>query len=506
VDDHGPSPSEHEKTERRLGDLIIGSLQPRSRRDIGATLAKLALGGPLTAAVDAEARKKGKKKPKPCPKGTKRCGKKCFNLQTDRRNCGHCGNVCGFSTVCENSSCVPGCTVCQSGCSFSTVTAAVSDAPEGATISVAPGVYDGDLVIRRDLTLQRCGQSGEVALRNTGTYTRTITVLAERTFRLEHVTVTRAADLGVGGGGIGNEGTTTIVDSRIHGCSFAPFDFLGGGIQNAGDLTVTDTIIRDNAAGGGGGIANLPSGRATLTGCEITGNEAVGAGGGIGNEGKLTAANCLIEGNESTGGSGGGIFNRDKLDLTGCTIRENHVLANGGGLYNFGAVTLEDCQITDNTSELWGGGFANSNPGASVTFVADCTISDNEAGENGGGIYNVIEGAVTFKANGGSTVSGNHAGINGGGYFADYHNTLTIEPGGASFTGNTAARGGGIYNRFHSTVHFEAEGGDVKGNTATAEGGGIFNSEGTVTLNGISVEDNIPDDCAGDTPIAGCGE
>jgi hypothetical protein len=68
--------------------------------------------GTLTAAltvIDAEARrKKKKKKSKACPQGTLRCGKQCVNVQTDRSNCGSCGNRCpAHSPNCEAGQCKP---------------------------------------------------------------------------------------------------------------------------------------------------------------------------------------------------------------------------------------------------------------------------------------------------------------------------------------------------------------------------------------------------------------
>lgn len=70
-----------------------------------AGLSAIATGLPL-----AEARRKKRKK---CKKGTSKCGKKCFNLQTDSANCGACGVVCS-----NGRSCSAGVCACPAGQSF----------------------------------------------------------------------------------------------------------------------------------------------------------------------------------------------------------------------------------------------------------------------------------------------------------------------------------------------------------------------------------------------------
>lgn len=92
-----------------------------------------------------------------------------------------------------------------------------------------------------------------------------------------------SGNLFLGGGGILNAGTLTIINSSIAGNS--TFDNNGGGgISNNGTLTVVNSTIAGNFAGlsnmfnqgecfGGGGIWN--SGKLTITSSSITGNKHI---------------------------------------------------------------------------------------------------------------------------------------------------------------------------------------------------------------------------------------
>lgn len=55
------------------------------------------------ARTSGAAKKEGKKKR--CKRGTKRCGKKCFNLQTSKTNCGRCNRRCQGELTCDDGAC-----------------------------------------------------------------------------------------------------------------------------------------------------------------------------------------------------------------------------------------------------------------------------------------------------------------------------------------------------------------------------------------------------------------
>ncbi|MCJ7738099.1 MAG: CSLREA domain-containing protein, partial [Anaerolineae bacterium] len=266
------------------------------------------------------------------------------------------------------------------------------------------------------------------------------------------------------GGGIYNTGTMTIFDSTIE---LNASDY-GGGIANEewledypATLDIENSVITNNTAERGGGLANVFLGTATVTDSLFTGNHATrnwdvglntyNRGGGILNwAADLTIIRSTITGNEArathaihpASGGGGGIAN-DVGDLTviDSTVSGNEAICDqklpgdpdlcgrGGGIVNAGGyATIVNSTISGNTTALLnsdhspylggggGGGFAHM-PQLSgttiycpVTVLDSVTITDN-TGAHGGGIntrwetrvgllYYVEEWRVGTNANG----------------------------------------------------------------------------------------------------------
>ncbi len=229
---------------------------------------------------------------------------------------------------------------------------------------------------------------------------------------------------GGAGGGLVNNGTTTITDCTISG------------------NTVTRTVTygyygQQYSSDQGGGVFN--SGTATLTDCTISGNTAFteiersgqdyntnyyfyGDGGGVFNSGTVTLTDCTVSGNDA-GSAGGGVDNSATANLTDCTISGN----DGDGMYNGGTATLTDTIGAGNTGGDFGG---PSNVSGSYNLI----------GTGGsGGLTNGVNGNIVLTSLTGLGLAplGNYGGPTqtmallpgspaiGAGVIADYPGTTT---------------------------------------------------------------------------------
>jgi hypothetical protein len=277
-----------------------------------------------------------------------------------------------------------------------------------------------------------------------------------------------------------NGGTLNVQNgSTIGGASANIATAYGGGIYNNGGTTIVDaSTVSANTAHFGGGIQNSGGGRLTVTNDSIIGGAGAGNtadyGGGIYNtDGTTTVDGSIVSAN--TADDGGGIYNTATLTVTnGSTIggaSANIATGDGGGIYNWssGTTTMDASTISNNTADYDGGGIYNN---GGTTTVNASIVSNNTADYDGGGIYN--NGGTTTVD--GSTVSNNTADWYGGGIYNS--GTLTVTNGsiiGGASAGNTASDGGGIYNSGGTTT---VDGSTVSANTASDEGGGIYNSGG----------------------------
>ena len=140
-------------------------------------------------------------------------------------------------------------------------------------------------------------------------------------------------------------GTMTITGTT------AGLTLSGGGAScvfevDAGvNASISGLTITGGSAITGGGLYN--QGTTTLTDCTISGNSAEDSGGGLGGDGATTLYNCTISGNSAT--DGGGLVIGGTASLTDCTVSGNYADANGGGLYNKGTATLQDTIVAQNT-------------------------------------------------------------------------------------------------------------------------------------------------------------
>jgi uncharacterized delta-60 repeat protein len=164
-------------------------------------------------------------------------------------------------------------------------------------------------------------------------------------------------------------------------------------INNAGTLTINGlgaNILTIDGGAGTNRIFYANNATVTISGITLTGGN--GTGGGIsGNggaiyalEGFLTLDSVYVTGNTAIG-YGGGVFNFfGNSNIINSTISDNTAVE-GGGIGNIlGFLTIVNSTIVSNTSTYSGGGIYTDSGNATLRNV---TIANNTA-QIGGGIYN----------------------------------------------------------------------------------------------------------------------
>jgi hypothetical protein len=283
-------------------------------------------------------------------------------------------------------------------------------------------------------------------------------------------------------------------------------------------LTLQDCIVAANQADStgapgsfGGGIA-VSSGDLNLINCQVINNQMLGLdgmGGGIavGNAGpgNLSITSSLIANN--TAAAGGGIAlstTAGNLSVTGSTITSNRATstsAGGGGVFvaSRGAVTLDNDTLTANQSLQGAGGgldvavvLGETTAGAASNTVSvqDCTISGNSASSSGAGINDVGTATLTIT---GSLVTlnqstGTASNASGGGVYYAGSGVVSITS--TLFSGNWAAgAGGGLL--VHSAGQALIQDSTFDGNLAGSSGGGVEDTAGTFTVTDTILRNNV---------------
>ena len=210
---------------------------------------------------------------------------------------------------------------------FPTIQGAIVGALKLDVVSVKPGVYDENIVMKdgievigsgADVTTIRASREGSaVAFQNISSG------------RLEGFTIT---------GGIGD--------------FFGRESRVGGGVYCGGSVvTISSCAISGNTASWGGGIC-------------------------VDKNSVLTLRECSIHGN--TAASGGGIFCYEncRVTLEQARVFENSAVQSGGGLCVTlaGFAVVKSCEIFRNTAS-WGGGIFGGT--LSSVEVVSCTVADN---------------------------------------------------------------------------------------------------------------------------------
>jgi hypothetical protein len=263
------------------------------------TLLSLAAAIGLGDRIGGAAKKRKKKK-------CKKCGpcKKC-NLQKGKCKPVAAGTPCGAGQQCFADGTCNTCDVCLGDCDFTSLQDAITAASNDATIRICPGRYPTNAVIDKSLTLIGAGSGSGGTILDGGdrgividfagftvNEIRALTITegnaisgagirAYRTdLRLEDVHLTDHQSSGAGGAIHNDRSVITLINTRITGCSAE----RGGGIYNGlnGALTLrsNSVITGNNAVGSGGGADDPVAGGIqndgysveVLDGSSVTGN------------------------------------------------------------------------------------------------------------------------------------------------------------------------------------------------------------------------------------------
>lgn len=266
--------------------------------------------------------------------------------------------------------------------------AAINVASANETILVSNGIYMGETIVDRSLSIRGLGN---VRLTGKPAYpvndqVRALSINPGCLLDLRNVTIVNGYKNT--GGGIYNQGTLVLKDSSIVSNEANLITGYGGGIYNTG----TATLER----------CNVSWNRATGSGTPSAGS-GVGAGIFCGNGSVLVITDSALVGNRAYGssdyngrssgsGAGGAIYNDGgTITIISSTLATNHAQGGsagytgghgyGGGIYTRGLVTLRSCTLAYNRATMgfgsMGGPYAGEGGAIYLENAAPVVNADN---------------------------------------------------------------------------------------------------------------------------------
>ena len=269
--------------------------------------------------------------------------------------------------------------VCPSGCTYDTIQAAIDDAADGDTITVAAGSYNENVTVNKQLTIVGAGAES-------------VTVDAlDSKFPCFHITANGVSLSGFTVTGALDGETDAILLDDADFCTIsnniATNNYWGITLYNAANNTISENVANSNMAQG------IGLGGADTTGNQIVGNTASnnvsngillspGVGGNntisgntVSANGKYgisitssnnTVTNNIITGNSPSFTAGGGLalFTSGGYTATGNVIQFNTITGNAG----LGGIGSNSSGTNDISKNWWGsatGPTHVSNPGGS---------------------------------------------------------------------------------------------------------------------------------------------
>jgi concanavalin A-like lectin/glucanase superfamily protein/parallel beta helix pectate lyase-like protein len=300
---------------------------------------------------------------------------------------------------------------------YGTIQAAIDAADDGDMVVVEDGVYTGEgnrnIEFKGKAIIVRSMNGTENCIVDCQNENRGFRFISGegRNSVLDGFTIVNGYKAGAGGGiKVGYGSGPVIQNCVIKDCQASE----GGGIycQSGSDAFIRNSKIVDNdAAEMGGGLycegMEEETASITVEGCEISGNNADGSGGGGGLYAEycqeVNVLNSTLTGNESLQ-SGGGIRVSSSVNvkIDSCVFAENRsVEGSGGGV----KITADNAKITnsifrDNESEGNGGGIHG---GGEYSYdVINCTFVNNVSGNSTGSVSKPGNGIIAnsiFKGN-----------------------------------------------------------------------------------------------------------
>ncbi|MCC6178304.1 MAG: right-handed parallel beta-helix repeat-containing protein [Chloroflexi bacterium] len=318
----------------------------------------------------------------------------------------------------------PGDGRCQASIGGCTVRAAVMEANANAgshTIVVPVGTFTltrpgfdstsvaGDLDVWGAVTL--VGQGRGLTILDGNNLDRVVDVLPGAALTLAHLTLQHGRASGGTGGGLRNQGATSLDDVAVianQAVLGGTFEGNGGGLSNisGGTMDVQNSSVEGNRAiavggigGYGGGIANYNGSQTTLTNTNVSNNAADANGGGItqGSEGsRLKLVSSTLANNSAA--AGGGIVSGGSattpattfVELVNSTVSGNQARASSGGgitLANAqGHLTVTSSTFTENvnsTAGFSGAGIRIGGPSSTAAIVSSTIVNNTASGGAG---------------------------------------------------------------------------------------------------------------------------
>lgn len=215
---------------------------------------------------------------------------------------------------------------------------------------------------------------------------------------LNQLTITRGRPLNPSGGGITIQANASLNLSHVTVSNNTTQAENGGGIfSSSGNLNITDSQISGNymsAPGSAGAGIGMFSGTLVLKNTWVTSNtlpnsaDIGGAGIMLFQVSSARIENSTIN-NNINGNYGAGIqSNMSNLRMSNVTIANNSGGVQAGGLGNIGGTAfLRNCTLVGNSVTRWGGAIYNLGNGA-VLRIANTLIADNSAGIDGQDVFN----------------------------------------------------------------------------------------------------------------------